>query len=154
MRRPTIVLRVALLGCLGWPLCCVLSADLGAAEGLTYYGMFGARTLGEPYAPRARTRLDSGLVRGSSGQFLGLSRQSRFQYDPSMLRSAIPDTLGPATAPPTAAASRPALPPAVWPSTPAIPPHPGDATIRVEPRPAQPAPLPDVWFRAPSRRVR
>jgi hypothetical protein len=125
-----ILLSLAALGCL-W-------ADGAlATEGEAFRGMFGPRTLGGPVAPRSRTRFDSGLQRGPSGEFLGLSRDQRFRRAPSALRSAIPDSLQPTTELP------PITPPPLVYDRPSA-----DAPIRVGPLPRTQPPRPaDTWFR-------
>jgi len=118
-------------------LACLLADGGLAIEGEAYRGMFGPRTLGGPVAPRPRTRFDSGLQRGPSGEFLGLSRDQRFRRAPSALRSAIPDTLRPTIV------AAPAAPQPVSPD-----PYAADAPIRVSPPPRTQPPRPaDTWFR-------
>lgn len=138
MRTKTILLGLGVLGCL-------LTNGVLATEGTTVRGLFGPRTLGGPVTPRAGTRFDRGVQRGASGEFLGLSREPRFSRDPLALRSAIPDTLRPATI----------SPPAALPGVVSGRPYPAEAPIRVGPSPiTEPAPPADIWFRARQPRPR
>jgi hypothetical protein len=135
--------RMFLLG-LG-ALVCLSATSVWATEGTTVRGLFGPRTLGGPVTPKPGTRFDSGLVRGPSGEFLGLDREQRFKRAPAAMRSAIPDTLRPATAwPPTA-------PESVAP----YPPYAGEAPTRWGPPPrSEPARPTDTWFRTRDSRAR
>lgn len=138
MRTRTILLGLGILGC-------VFTSGVFATEGTTFRGMFGPRTLGGPVTPRAGTRFDSGILRGPSGEFLGLSRTRRYGPAPAQLRSAIPETLQPVTALP------PARPPVAAPRRP----YPAEVPMRVGPAPVpQPAPPADIWFRARQPRGR
>ena len=135
--------RLFLLG-LG-ALICLWTTGVSATEGTTVRGLFGPRTLGGPVAPQPGTRFDRGLVRGPSGEFLGLSREQRFWRAPSALRSAVPDTLRPTTI----------LPPAApQPNAPDRP-YAADAPTRVGPPPrSEPARPADTWFRTREPRAR
>jgi hypothetical protein len=126
-------------------LVCLSATSVWATEGTTVRGLFGPRTLGGPVAPKPGTRFDSGLVRGPSGEFLGLARDPRFGRAPSTIRSAIPDTLRPTTVWP------PAAPESVAP----YPPYASEAPTRFGPPPRrEPASPTDTWFRTRDPRAR
>lgn len=83
----------------------VLSAILGfsmllsaSAEEKTYRGMFGDRTLGGPLKPR-ESRFRSGLARGPSGSFKGLSTENR---GTTFRNRARPEPASPSLVPPEA----------------------------------------------------
>ncbi|MCL4201401.1 MAG: hypothetical protein KJ000_02830 [Pirellulaceae bacterium] len=116
-----------------------------ATEPTIVRGMFGPRAIGGPVAPQPRTRFDSGIQRGPSGQILGLPRNQRFSYDASALRSSIPDALpGTPVAPPVV--SRPPVPPATPPAV--VPFRPGTGPVAPPEPPTRPA---DSWFRTRGR---
>ena len=126
-------------------LICLWTTGVSATEGTPVRGLFGPRTLGGPVAPQPGTRFDRGLVRGPSGEFLGLAREQHFGRAPSAMRSAIPDTLRPTTIWP------PAAPQSVAP----YPPYASEAPTRFGPPPrSEPAPPADTWFRTREPRAR
>ena len=135
--------RLFLLG-LG-VLVCLSATGVWATEGTAFRGMFGPRTLGGPLSPQPGTRFDRGLMRGPSGEFLGLAREQHFGRAPSAMRSAIPDTLRPTT---------------VWPrvapeSVAPYPPYASEAPTRFGPPPRrEPAWPTDTWFRTRDPRAR
>ncbi|MCH5374742.1 MAG: hypothetical protein JJ992_12270 [Planctomycetes bacterium] len=122
-----------------------VAAPCRAESTRTVRGLFGERTLGGPVAPRAPTRFDRGLMRGPSGDFLGLQRDQRFFTERPALRSSIPDT-SQSLMPPPRPAPRQIAPyePRIYttPARPSVPPR------------LQPSRPPDTWLRTPVRRAR
>lgn len=138
MRTRSFLLGLGALGCL-W------ANGVLATEGTAVRGLFGPRTLGGPVTPQPGTRFDRGLVRGPSGEFLGLSREQRFWRAPSALRSAVPDTLRPTTI----------LPPAAPQPVISYPPYAADVPTRFGPPPRiEPARPADTWLRTRDPRRR
>ena len=129
--RLTNLASVVLLGFFVWVPSSIAQEP---TAGGTYRGMFGPRTLGQPFSPRPR-HFGGGLRVGPSGDFLGVRRP---QGESAPWRQAEPAGLP-------------------WIPTPVVvvpsEPIPGPAAALPSAAPAQPQPQPpaSIWFRSGTR---